>query len=85
MVARQKRERVQYRDLPTPADFDEACARVQFVVGGPATVAKEVQVLYEQVPFTHLHIQPRWKGLPPERVQRSIQLFQEEVVPAAVG
>lgn len=85
MVARQKRERAQYRDLPPPADFDEACARVQFLVGGADTVAGEVCKLYEQVPFTHLHIQPRWKGLAPERVQTSIQRFQEEVIPAAFG
>jgi alkanesulfonate monooxygenase SsuD/methylene tetrahydromethanopterin reductase-like flavin-dependent oxidoreductase (luciferase family) len=85
MVARQKRERAQYRDLPPPADFDEACARVQFVVGGPDTVAKEIRELYRQVPFTALHIQPRWKGLPAERVQESLRRFQEEAVPAALA
>jgi alkanesulfonate monooxygenase SsuD/methylene tetrahydromethanopterin reductase-like flavin-dependent oxidoreductase (luciferase family) len=83
MVARQKRERAQYRDLPPPADFDEACARVQFVVGGPERVAEEVRELFGQVPFTHLHIQPRWKGLTPQQVQGSIRRFQEEVVPLA--
>ena len=83
--ASQKRERAQYRDLPPPADFDEACARVQFLVGGADTVAREVRKLYEQIPFTHLHIQPRWKGLSPERVRTSIERFQEEVGPAAFG
>ncbi|HEU5315515.1 MAG TPA: LLM class flavin-dependent oxidoreductase [Chloroflexota bacterium] len=80
MVARQKRERAQYRDLPPPADFDEACARVQFVVGGPDSVAEEVRKLYDQVPFTHLHIQPRWKGLTPQQVEGSISRFQREVI-----
>ncbi len=85
MVARQKRERIQYRDLPPPTDFDDACARVQFLVGGPATVAQAVRALYDQIPFTHLHIQPRWKYLPPKHVQSSIQRFQEEVISAAFG
>ena len=85
MVARQKRERAQDRDRPPPADFDAACARVQFLVGGPESVAAEVVALYEQVPFTHLHIQPRWKGLPPKHVEASIRRFQEEVIPAAFG
>ena len=83
MVARQRRERPQYADLPQPKDFDEACARVQFVAGGPETVAELVRELYAQIPFTALHIQPRWKGLPPPRVQTSIQRFQEEVMPRA--
>ena len=85
MVARQRRERPQYADLPMPKDFAEACERVQFVAGGPETVAGIVRELYEQIPFTALHIQPRWKGLPPERVQASIQRFQEDVVSRVFG
>ena len=83
MVARQRRERPQFADLQMPVDFDEACARVQFVAGGPDTVAALVRELYEQIPFTALHIQPRWKGLPSQQVQTSIQRFQEEVIPRA--
>jgi alkanesulfonate monooxygenase SsuD/methylene tetrahydromethanopterin reductase-like flavin-dependent oxidoreductase (luciferase family) len=83
MVARQRRERPAFADLPMPKDFNEACARVQFVAGGPETVAGIVKELYAQIPFTALHIQPRWKGLPPKSVQTSIQRFQEEVIPRA--
>jgi alkanesulfonate monooxygenase SsuD/methylene tetrahydromethanopterin reductase-like flavin-dependent oxidoreductase (luciferase family) len=84
-VARQQRERPQYASLPTPADFEQACGRVQFVAGGPERVAAEVRALYAQVPFTALHIQPRWQGLAPEQVQASIRRLQQEVLPLVFG
>ena len=36
LVARQRRERPAYANLPLLQSFDEACARAQFIVGGPA-------------------------------------------------
>lgn len=85
MVARQKRERPQYANLPAPTSFEEACERVQFVAGGAETVAQAVCELQAEVPFTALHIQPRWQGLAPAQVQASIRRFQEQVVPRAFG
>jgi alkanesulfonate monooxygenase SsuD/methylene tetrahydromethanopterin reductase-like flavin-dependent oxidoreductase (luciferase family) len=85
MVDRQRRERAQYADLPRPATFEEACARVQFVAGGPETVAQAVRELRQQVPFTALHVQPRWQGLPHPRVMESIRRFQETVVPLVLA
>ena len=84
LVARQRRERPAYANLPPPQSFDEACARVQFIVGGPQTVAAEVRRLGAAVPFSALHVQPRWQGLPAPLVEASIRRFQEEVVPRAV-
>ncbi len=83
MVHRQRRDRPQFATMPVPTTFDEACERVQFIAGSPQTVAQEVRQLYAQVPFTALHIQPRWKGLPPLLVQSSIRRFQQEVYPLA--
>ncbi len=85
MVERQRRERPQYADLPAPADFEDACRRVQFVAGGPERVAAVVRELYDQVPFTALHIQPRWTGLAPEHVKASIRRLHQEVMPMAFG
>lgn len=85
LVARQRRERPAYANLPPPQSFDEACARAQFIVGGPQTVATEVRRLGAAVPFSALHIQPRWQGLPAPLVEASIRRFQEEVVPLASG
>ena len=83
MVERQRRERPKYADLPMPESFEEACERVQFVAGGPETVVEVVRELYEQVPFSALHIQPRWVGFSPDQVQASIRRVQQQVVPAA--
>jgi alkanesulfonate monooxygenase SsuD/methylene tetrahydromethanopterin reductase-like flavin-dependent oxidoreductase (luciferase family) len=83
MVERQRRERPRYADLPAPASFDEACRRVHFIAGGPETVAAEVRRIDAAVPFTALHIQPRWQGLHPPQVLATIRRFQEEVVPLA--
>jgi alkanesulfonate monooxygenase SsuD/methylene tetrahydromethanopterin reductase-like flavin-dependent oxidoreductase (luciferase family) len=85
MVARQRRERPQYAGLPAPTSFAEACERVQFVAGGPDTVAQAVRDLLAEIPFTALHVQPRWQGLAPEQVQASIRRFQQHVVPLAFG
>jgi alkanesulfonate monooxygenase SsuD/methylene tetrahydromethanopterin reductase-like flavin-dependent oxidoreductase (luciferase family) len=83
LVARQRRERPAFANLPPPESFDEACNRVQFVVGGPQTVAAEVRRLGAAVPFTAVHIQPRWQGLAAPLVEASIRRFQEVVVPLA--
>jgi alkanesulfonate monooxygenase SsuD/methylene tetrahydromethanopterin reductase-like flavin-dependent oxidoreductase (luciferase family) len=85
MVERQRRERPRFADLPAPESFEEACRRVQFVVGGPEAVAAEVRRLYTQVPFTALHVQPRWQGLAPQHVRASIRRLQREVIPLAFG
>jgi len=85
MVERQRRERPKFADLPPPVDFDDACARVQFVTGGPESVAQTVRELHAHIPFSALHIQPRWVGLSPAQVQASIGRFQEEVMPLAFG
>jgi alkanesulfonate monooxygenase SsuD/methylene tetrahydromethanopterin reductase-like flavin-dependent oxidoreductase (luciferase family) len=85
MVDRQRRERPAFANLPPPVDFDEACRRVQFVVGGVEGVAEVVRELRAEIPFTAIHIQPRWVGFSPTQVQASIQRFKEEVVPRAFG
>ena len=85
MVERQRRERPQFGGLPAPTSFAEACQRVQFLAGGPETVASALRELAAEVPFTALHVQPRWQGLDPRHVQASIRRFQEEIVPLAFG
>jgi alkanesulfonate monooxygenase SsuD/methylene tetrahydromethanopterin reductase-like flavin-dependent oxidoreductase (luciferase family) len=85
MVERQRQERPAFADLPPPADFADACRRVQFLAGSPETIAAEVRRLYDEVPFTALHVQPRWQGLPHEQVLASIRRFQEVVVPLVRG
>lgn len=85
MLQRQRETRPDSADLPPPASFEEACQRVQFVAGGPEKVAQVVRGLREAVPFTALHVQPRWDGLTPQQVMASITRFQELVMPLARG
>jgi alkanesulfonate monooxygenase SsuD/methylene tetrahydromethanopterin reductase-like flavin-dependent oxidoreductase (luciferase family) len=75
------------RSLPeTGADMGTRSAREQvaalrFAVGSPERVAEELRRLREQLPFTTLNVRPRWLGLTPEQVERSIELFATAVRP----
>jgi alkanesulfonate monooxygenase SsuD/methylene tetrahydromethanopterin reductase-like flavin-dependent oxidoreductase (luciferase family) len=83
MVQRQRETRARYATLPPPTSFQEACQRVEFVAGSPEDVATNLRALGESVPFTAFHIQPRWQGLAPATVERTIRLFKEAVLPLA--
>ncbi len=81
LVRRQRETRPQFAALPPPAGFAESCRRVQFLAGGPETVAAEIRRLRQVAPFTALHIQPRWQGLSPADVEASIARFAQQVLP----
>jgi alkanesulfonate monooxygenase SsuD/methylene tetrahydromethanopterin reductase-like flavin-dependent oxidoreductase (luciferase family) len=59
----------------TSASPREQVAALRFAVGSPETVADEFLRLREELPFTVLNVRPRWLGLTPEQVERSIELF----------
>lgn len=82
MLARQREAqgKASQDDTP-PVTFEEACRQVQFVAGSPETVAQAIQALRAQVPFTTLHVQPRWQGLAQRDVLDSLRRFMQEVVP----
>jgi alkanesulfonate monooxygenase SsuD/methylene tetrahydromethanopterin reductase-like flavin-dependent oxidoreductase (luciferase family) len=75
------------RSLPeTGADVQsrsprEQVAALRFSVGSPGRVAEELLQLREQLPFTTLNVRPRWLGLSPAQVERSIELFALAVRP----
>lgn len=81
MVQRQRETRPQYAALPPPADFAEACRRVQFLAGPPEAIAGDLRDLRQVAPFSAFHIQPRWQGLTPAAVEQTIRLFAQEVLP----
>ena len=67
---------------PEPADIAGLAAHpINFLVGGPATVARQVAELLEEVPFDVLNVEVRWGGLSAEQVRSSLRLLMEEVVP----
>jgi alkanesulfonate monooxygenase SsuD/methylene tetrahydromethanopterin reductase-like flavin-dependent oxidoreductase (luciferase family) len=68
-------------DRPEPERFTLENAPGQFVVGGPETVVRFVRGLRRRVPFDTFNVEPRWEGLPPERVRRCLERFAEQVMP----
>jgi hypothetical protein len=54
---------------------------INFVFGGPESVARQIAELHEYVPFDVLNAEPRWAGLPSLLVESSIHLLATEVRP----
>lgn len=70
-------------NVPEPATVDELADHpINFIVGGPLTVVRDIRRLHEQVPFDVLNIEVRWPGLSHEQVRDSLRLFMTEVAPA---
>jgi alkanesulfonate monooxygenase SsuD/methylene tetrahydromethanopterin reductase-like flavin-dependent oxidoreductase (luciferase family) len=67
---------------PEPRCFDASNAPGQFLVGGPETVGRFIRDLRQRVPFDTFNVEPRWAGLPPERVHACLRRFAERVMPA---
>lgn len=68
--------------LPEPASVEELCAHpINFIVGGPASVARQLRELREQVPYDVANVEVRWDGLSHELVCDSLRRLMEDVVP----
>jgi alkanesulfonate monooxygenase SsuD/methylene tetrahydromethanopterin reductase-like flavin-dependent oxidoreductase (luciferase family) len=62
-----------------PADL---CGHpINFLVGGPETVARGLRELYEQAPFDVANVEVRWAGLSHEQGCDSLRRLMEDVVP----
>ena len=65
-----------------PARPRDLCAHpINFIVGGPETVARQLIELYERIPFDVANVEVRWAGLSPELVRDSLRRFMQDVVP----
>lgn len=66
-----------------PADL---CAHpINFVVGGPETVARQLGALHEEVPFDVANVEIRWDGLPHDLVLDSLRRLMRDVMPLIDG
>ena len=54
---------------------------INFIVGGPESVARQLQELHEQVPFDVANVEVRWAGLTHDLVRDSLRRLMEEVMP----
>lgn len=70
------------RDRPEPERFTLQNTPGQFLVGSARTVARFIRDLRGRVPFDTFNVEPRWEGLPVERVHQNLRRFAAEVIPA---
>lgn len=65
-----------------PAEATELVGHpINFVVGGPESVARQLRALHDQVPFDVANVEVRWAGLTHEAVQASLRRLLEDVMP----
>ena len=65
---------------PEPASIHDLCAHpLNFIVGGPASVARQLLELHVQVPFDVANLEVRWAGLSHEQVRQSLRRLASEV------
>jgi alkanesulfonate monooxygenase SsuD/methylene tetrahydromethanopterin reductase-like flavin-dependent oxidoreductase (luciferase family) len=69
-------------DAREPGRAAELCAHpINFVLGGPESVARQLSELREQVPFDVANVELRWAGLTHKLVRESLRRMMEDVVP----
>jgi alkanesulfonate monooxygenase SsuD/methylene tetrahydromethanopterin reductase-like flavin-dependent oxidoreductase (luciferase family) len=69
-------------DTPEPSAAADLCGHpINFIVGGPTTVARQLRELHEEAPFDVANVEVRWEGLTHEQVKNSLRRLMEEVMP----
>jgi alkanesulfonate monooxygenase SsuD/methylene tetrahydromethanopterin reductase-like flavin-dependent oxidoreductase (luciferase family) len=69
-------------ETPEPAQAQDLCGHpINFIVGGPESVARQLGELYDEVPFDVANVEVRWAGLPHDLVCDSLRRLMEEVMP----
>jgi alkanesulfonate monooxygenase SsuD/methylene tetrahydromethanopterin reductase-like flavin-dependent oxidoreductase (luciferase family) len=70
---------------PEPVSPAELCAHpINFIVGGPASVARQLLELHAQVPFDVANVEVRWAGLSHDLVRDSLRRLMQDAVPLLV-
>lgn len=69
-------------DTPEPTNPADLCGHpINFIVGGPESVARQLLDLHERVPFDVANVEVRWAGLSHETVRDSLRRLMEDVMP----
>jgi len=67
-------------DASEPAQLEDLCGHpINFIVGSPATVARQLAELHARAPFDVANVEVRWPGLSAEAIHESIRLMAGEV------
>lgn len=69
-------------NVPEPQSIAGLCGHpINFILGGPESVARQFKELREQVPFDVMNVEVRWTGLSHEQVGDSLRRLMHEVMP----
>jgi alkanesulfonate monooxygenase SsuD/methylene tetrahydromethanopterin reductase-like flavin-dependent oxidoreductase (luciferase family) len=69
-------------ETPEPRRPEDLCIHpINFIVGGPQSVARQLRELHNQAPFDIANVEVRWAGLTHELVRDSLKRLMEEVMP----
>ena len=67
---------------PEPTRPEDLCDHpINFIVGGPETVANRLLELHEQAPFDVANLELRWAGLSHDMICDSLRFLMREVMP----
>jgi alkanesulfonate monooxygenase SsuD/methylene tetrahydromethanopterin reductase-like flavin-dependent oxidoreductase (luciferase family) len=73
-------------DAQEPTRVEDLCGHpINFIVGGPETVARQLRELHDRAPFDVANVEVRWAGLPHELVCDSLRRLMEDAVPRIGG
>ena len=69
-------------DMREPAAAEELCAHpINFIVGGPETVARQLEDLHAQCAYDVANVEVRWPGLSRDATHDCLRLLSNEVRP----
>jgi alkanesulfonate monooxygenase SsuD/methylene tetrahydromethanopterin reductase-like flavin-dependent oxidoreductase (luciferase family) len=69
-------------DIEEPASPAQLCGHpINFIVGSPQSVARQLAELHAQVPFDIANVELRWEGLSHEQVLDSLTRLMRDAVP----
>lgn len=70
-------------ETPEPDDPWLLCGHpINFLVGGPASVAAQIAALRAETDFDVINLEPNWAALSPEQIRASIERLATQVRPA---
>jgi alkanesulfonate monooxygenase SsuD/methylene tetrahydromethanopterin reductase-like flavin-dependent oxidoreductase (luciferase family) len=69
-------------ETPEPTDPRDFCGHpINFLVGSPETVARQLNALHDESPFDIANLEVRWAGLPDDAVLDCVRLLGTELRP----
>ena len=73
-------------ETPEPRRPADLCTHpINFIVGGPESVARQLRELHTEVPFDVANVEVRWAGMTHQLVRDSLRRLMEEVMPLLVS